>query len=214
VNFEYTEHTVCVLDDEPHLVRSLSRLLTSAGFRVNGFDSAESFLSHAELEHPCCVVLDMCFPDLSGLQIQAEMLELGIECPVIFLSGHADIPLSVEAMKAGAIDFFTKPVDAETLIDAVKAAIQQHALGLAERDESASLRDRWSSLTPREQEVFQLVVTGRMNKEIAAQLGTVEKTIKVHRGRVMRKMNARRVTDLVRIADKLHELAPRESSYC
>jgi len=192
------------------MVRALSRLLTVAGFTVREFTSARRFLEHAELEHPCCAVLDLCMPDCSGLQIQAELVELQIECPIIFLTGHADVALSVEAMKGGAMDFFMKPVDADALIDAVNGALRRHSLGLAVRDEVASLWDRWRSLTPREQEVFRLVVAGRLNKEIAASLGTVEKTIKVHRGRAMRKMHARRVTDLVRMADKLRDVTPNE----
>jgi FixJ family two-component response regulator len=198
-------HTVCVVDDEPAMLRALARLLESGGFRVQTFASASAFLEFTEAELPCCVLLDINLPEMNGLQIQAELLDSEIDCPIVFLSGQADISMSVEAMKAGAIDFLTKPVDAEALIDAVNAALHRHAIGIEQRDTLASLADRWNSLTPREREVSRLVVAGQLNKEIAASLGTAEKTIKVHRGRAMRKMQARRVADLVRMAGQLNE---------
>jgi FixJ family two-component response regulator len=135
----------------------------------------------------------------------AELLERVIDCPIVFLSGQADIAMSVEAMRAGAIDFLTKPVDAAALIDAVSAALHRHAVSLEHRGAIASLNDRWQSLTPREREVCLRVVQGQLNKEIAASLGTAEKTIKVHRGRAMRKMQARRIADLVRMANQLDD---------
>ena len=201
-------HTVCLVDDEPALLRALSRLLEASGFYVQTFTSAESFLEFTETELPSCVVLDLNLPEKNGLQLQAELLESEIDCPIVFLSGQADIPLSVEAMRAGAFDFLTKPVDAAALIDAIHAALHRHAASLEHRGEVASLNDRWRSLTPREREVCLLVVAGQLNKEIAASLGTAEKTIKVHRGRAMRKMQARRVADLVRMANQLSDVAP------
>jgi FixJ family two-component response regulator len=198
-------HTVCLVDDEPALLRALTRLLEAAGFCVRTFSSAEAFLDFTEYELPCCVVLDINLPEVNGLQLQAELLERVIDCPIVFLSGQADIAMSVEAMRAGAIDFLTKPVDAAALIDAVSAALHRHAVSLEHRGAIASLNDRWQSLTPREREVCLRVVQGQLNKEIAASLGTAEKTIKVHRGRAMRKMQARRVADLVRMANQLDD---------
>jgi FixJ family two-component response regulator len=150
-------------------------------------------------------VLDLSLPGMNGLQIQAELRHRGLNCPIIFLSGQADVSTSVAAMKAGARDFLTKPVDADTLIIAISAAVRQHLLALEHHSETALLAGRWQSLTPREREVLRLVVSGQLNKEIAASLGTAEKTIKVHRGRVMRKMQARRIADLVRMADQLED---------
>lgn len=196
-------HTVCIVDDEPGMLRALTRLLSAAQFRVATFESAEAFLEWTQCNRPCCVLLDLGLPGINGLQIQAELAERDIDCPIVFLSGTANVSASVEAMRAGALDFLTKPVDAETLIDVVRAAIHQHSQSTRHRTELASLTDRWESLTPREQEVLRLVASGRMNKEIAASLGTAEKTVKVHRGRVMRKMQARRVADLVRMAGRL-----------
>jgi FixJ family two-component response regulator len=198
-------HTVCLVDDELALLRALTRLLEAAGFSVRTFSSAQAFLDFTEYELPCCVVLDINLPEVNGLQLQAELLERVIDCPIVFLSGQADIAMSVEAMRAGAIDFLTKPVDAAALIDAVSAALHRHAVSLEHRGAIASLNDRWQSLTPREREVCLRVVQGQLNKEIAASLGTAEKTIKVHRGRAMRKMQARRVADLVRMANQLDD---------
>lgn len=196
-------HTVCLVDDEPAMLRALARLLETSGFRVQTFSSAQAFLDFTDSELPCCALLDISLPEMNGLQIQAELFEREIDCPIVFLSGAADIGMSVEAMKAGAIDFLTKPVDAAALIDAVNAALHRHAVTIEQRGELESLTDRWNTLTPREREVCRLVVAGHLNKEIAASLGTAEKTIKVHRGRAMRKMNARRVADLVRMANQL-----------
>jgi FixJ family two-component response regulator len=198
-------HSVCVVDDEPAMLRAVARLLETADFRVQTFASARAFLESTEFELPCCAVLDINLPETNGLQIQAELLESEIDCPIVFLSGRADISMSVEAMKAGAIDFLTKPVDGEALIDAVDAALHRHAVSIEQRGALESLEDRWKSLTPREREVCRRVVGGQLNKEIAASLGSAEKTIKVHRGRAMRKMQARRVADLVRMANQLNE---------
>ena len=164
-------HTICLVDDEPALLRALSRLLEAAGFVVRTFTSAEAFLEFTEHELPCCVVLDINLPAVNGLQLQAELLESEIDCPIVFLSGQADIPMSVEAMRAGAIDFLTKPVDANALIDAVNAALHRHAVSLEHRGEIASLTDRWQSLTPREREVCRLVVCfQRVADALAARL--------------------------------------------
>jgi FixJ family two-component response regulator len=173
------------------------------GFRIEGFAGAETFFEYADENPLSCVVLDMKFPTMSGLQIQAELLERDIDCPIVFLSGQSNISMSVEAMRAGAFEFLEKPVDTARLIDAVIAAVHSHSTRIDSQYTLAALLDRWESLTRREQEVCRCVVAGQLNKEIAASLGTAEKTIKVHRGRVMRKMRARRVTDLVRMTEKL-----------
>jgi FixJ family two-component response regulator len=198
-------HTVCIVDDEPGMLRALHRLLNFAGFCVQTFESAHAFLEWSRCNRPCCVLLDLGLPGMNGLQIQAELHDRGIDCPIVFLSGQADVLTSVAAMKAGAADFLTKPVDADILIDAITTAVRRYSITVQHHSEIALLADRWESLTPREREVLRLVVSGQLNKEIAASLGTAEKTIKVHRGRVMRKMRARRIADLVRMADQLHD---------
>jgi FixJ family two-component response regulator len=196
---------VCIVDDEPGMLRALHRLLNFAGFCVQTFETAQAFLEWSRCNRPGCVLLDLGLPGMNGLQIQAELRDRGFDCPIVFLSGQADVSTSVAAMKAGALDFLTKPVDADTLIDVISAAIRQHSISVQHHSEIASLAGRWESLTPREREVLRLVVSGQLNKEIAASLGTAEKTIKVHRGRVMRKMQARRIADLVRMADQLDD---------
>ncbi len=197
------EHTVCIVDDDLSLLRALTRLLTREGIHVEGFESADGFFEYARLKVPSCVVLDMGLPRTNGLQIQAELVGRGFDCPIVFLSGQADISTSVQAMKAGAFDFLTKPADPAALLDAVRAALHQYATRIEDQHARAALSDRWGSLTPREKEVCRRVVAGQLNKEIAASLGTAEKTVKVHRGRAMRKMRARRVTDLVRMTEQL-----------
>jgi FixJ family two-component response regulator len=203
-------HTVCLVDDDPATLRALARLLDTAGFPVRTFASAQTFLTYTEFDMPCCVVLDLYLPTMNGLQIQAQLQEMDIDCPIVFLSGHADISMSVEAMKAGAFDFLTKPVDADALIDAVSGALQRHMDNIRQRSEIDLLTDRWRTLTPREREVCQRVVAGQLNKEIAASLGTSEKTIKVHRGRAMRKMQARRVANLVHMTQQLTQRETHE----
>lgn len=197
---------VCLVDDDPDVLRALGRLLTTAGFIVRSFASASDFLADQELECSACAILDINLPEMGGLQLQAELRLRQLDCSLIFLSGQATIYHSVQAMKAGAFDFLTKPVDAETLIATVRAGLAQHSRSSRQRDEFTALEQRWATLTPREQQVFRLVAAGMLNKEAAAALGTVEKTIKVHRGRAMRKMHARRVSDLVRMADRLHDV--------
>lgn len=194
---------VYLLDDEPEMLKALTRLLRAEGLRVRGFASARDFLAREAYWGPACLVLDVAMPEIDGLQIQELLSESGTELPIIFLTGHGDIPMSVRAMKAGAEDFLTKPVNAADLLQAIRAALRrasdQHALS----EELASLRARLSSLTPREREVLGHVIVGKMNKEIAAELGTGEQNIKVHRGRLMRKMGASSVAELVRVAERL-----------
>lgn len=197
---------VCIVDDQPEVLWSLGRLLTAAGFIVRTFPAAHDFLADQELECSACVILDINLPEMDGLELQAELSRRHVDSTVIFLSGHATIRHSVQAMKAGAFDFLTKPVDAETLIATVHAGLAQHSRSSQQRHELTALEQRWATLTPREQQVFRLVASGMLNKEVAASLGTAEKTIKVHRGRAMRKMHARRVSDLVRMAEQLHNV--------
>lgn len=195
--------TVYLVDDEPSVLRAVGRLLRSAGLEVRAFESPSEFLDLHDRETPGCVVLDVSMPQLNGLELQRSLSERGSSLPIVFLTGRGDIPASVRAMKQGAVDFLTKPVDGQQLIAAVNVGITRSRAALRERDERAELEQRLATLTPREREVLDQVITGRINKEIAAELGTVEKTIKVHRARVMEKMRAGSVAELVRLAERV-----------
>lgn len=195
--------TVYLVDDEPGMVKSLTRLLKAEGFTVHGFTSANEFLESYRAEELSCLVLDVAMPELNGLELQQRLTQAGILLPIVFLTGRGDIPMSVQAIKAGAVDFLTKPVNDADLLSAVRAAMQRAG---EQRDliaEVASLQQRYSLLTPRQREVMEHVVAGRLNKQIAADLGTGEQTIKVHRAQVMQKMNVESVADLVRAAERL-----------
>jgi FixJ family two-component response regulator len=194
---------VNVVDDDALVLRSLGRLLRSAGFAVRTFPSSQDFLSRTHGGEAGCLVLDLTMPGLNGLELQAQLARQGNECPVVFLSGNADIPHSVQAMKAGAVDFLTKPVDREKLLAAVRIAIGKDRSTRAQREAHADLAGRFASLTPREREVLAGVVAGKLNKQIAAELGTAEKTVKVHRARVMKKMQAGSLAELVLLAGRL-----------
>jgi FixJ family two-component response regulator len=196
------EACVSVVDDDELVLRSLARLLKSGGFAVRTFPSSEKFLEQRPAG-PGCLVLDMAMPGLNGLELQARVASSGDPCPVVFLSGESDVPTSVQAMKGGAVDFLTKPVIREKLLESVRAALAKDAAGRAERERSDSLTSRLAKLTPREYEVLNLVAEGLLNKQIAAQLGTAEKTVKVHRARAMRKMEVGSVAELVRRMAKL-----------
>ena len=191
---------VDVIDDDALVLRSLGRLLRSAGFAVRTFPSSQDFLAQSRGGQPGCLVLDLTMPGLNGLELQQMLATSSNPCPVVFLSGHADIAASVKAMKAGAIDFLTKPVDREKLLAAVRIAIGRDRSARAEREARESITSRLAQLTPREREVLAGVVAGKLNKQIAAQLGTAEKTVKVHRARVMRKMGAGSLAELVVLA--------------
>jgi FixJ family two-component response regulator len=194
--------TVFLVDDEPSVLRSLSRLLRAAGHQVRAFPSSQEFLADHDLAVPGCVVLDLAMPDLNGLELQNALAASGSQRPIVFISGHGDISSSVQAMKAGAVDFLTKPVDEDELLTAVRRAIEKDRQIREAWAELQAIGARLATLTPREREVFQHVVAGRLNKQIAADLGTVEKTIKVHRSRMMEKMGVRSLADLVRMAER------------
>jgi FixJ family two-component response regulator len=194
---------VFVVDDDPLVRESMEDLLNSAGFPVRTFGSATEFMRSKRPDTAGCLILDVQLPDRSGLDLQTELVKSGIEIPIVFLTGHGDIPMSVQAMKAGAVEFLTKPFRKEPLFNAVKEALARDGEDRKQRSEILELRARLEKLTPRERQVLALVVTGLLNKQIAGELGTTDLTIKAHRGRVMRKMGAGSLADLVRMAEKL-----------
>lgn len=194
--------TTFLVDDDPAVLKAITRLLNAAGYRTKSFSSPHEFLSAHDPSIPGCAIIDLVMSELDGLLLQQALIETGSERPIIFLSGKGDVSTSVRAMKAGAVDFLTKPVKREALFSAVVRAAKVDALSRQKRDESKSIGDRLSALTHREREVLEYVIAGRLNKQIAASLGTVEKTVKVHRGRMMAKLGVKSVADLVRLADK------------
>ena len=196
------EATVFVVDDELSVRQSLSRLLRATGLNVTTFDTAQAFLESYDPRAPGCLVLDLTMPGLSGLELQEALAARGSLLPIIFLTGHGDLPSGVKAMKRGAVDFLGKPVDGAELIEAVRSGIEKDRIARRADAELTEIRRRLATLTPREYEVLCHVVSGRLNKQIAADLGTVEKTIKVHRSRVMEKVKAASLAELVRIAQR------------
>jgi len=195
--------TVFLLDDEPEMVKALTRLLRVKQFEVRGFTSVRAFLEACQPEDIACLVLDVAMPELDGLELQQRLTHQGILIPIIFLTGHGDIPMSVRAIKAGATDFLTKPVDAAVLVQAVRTALQTAQTRRQAIAETAALAARFASLTPREREVMEHVVAGKLNKQIAADLGTGEQNIKLHRAHLMQKMAVESLADLVRAAERL-----------
>jgi FixJ family two-component response regulator len=190
---------VYLLDDEPDMVKAVKRLLCANGFEVRGFTRPSSFLEAYQVGQDSCLILDVAMPELDGFHLQRRLTHGGILLPIIFLTGHGDIPMSVRAMKAGAVDFLTKPVNDADLLRSVRAALVR----AREQREIAAFSLRLSRLTPREREVMDHVIIGKLNKQIAAELGTGEQNIKIHRGRMMHKMETASVADLVRMAEKL-----------
>jgi len=195
--------TVFVVDDDAAVRKSLSRLLRSVPFTVMTVGSPQEFLEQYDPSAPGCLILDVAMPGLNGLELQEALAAKGSPPPIIFLTGHGDIPMSVQAMKQGAFDFLTKPVNDEDLIQAVHSALKRDGIARQSRKELDDIQGRLETLTPREREVLTHVVTGQLNKQIAWDLGTVEKTIKVHRARVMEKMKVQSVAELVRLTERV-----------
>lgn len=194
--------TVFVIDDDPSVRKSLSRLLRSTGHTVETFSSAEEFLHRGRFDGVGCVVLDIQMPGLSGMDLQVELSRAEYGMPIVFITGHGDIPMSVEAMRKGAVHFLTKPFDDNDLLRAVDEAIEKDRKAKAEQTQVKDIRQHISLLTPREYEVFRYVVSGMLNKQIALELDIAEKTVKIHRGRVMEKLSVDSVAELVRLAEK------------
>ena len=195
--------TVYVIDDDPSVREALKSLLRSVGLTVLPFASTQDFVKSKRPESPACLVLDVRMPGLSGLDFQHQLAHLQIELPVIFITGHADVPMSVRAMKSGAVEFLSKPFRDQDLLDAIHVGLEKDRARRAAAKDAADLRRRFDSLTAREREVMALVAAGRLNKEVAAELGVTEVTVKVHRGQAMRKMAAASLADLVRMSDAL-----------
>jgi len=194
---------VIIVDDDSSMRTMIARLLDSVGMKSISYSAPEEFLRTSPPNDPACVVLDVQMPGLSGLDLQRELAKAERQLPIVFMTGHGDIPMTVQAMKEGAVAFLTKPFRNQDLIDAVRQALNVDREARKQRDQLASLRKRYESLTAREREVFALVATGLLNKQIALQLGTTERTVKAHRGVMVQKMEADSVADLVRMADKL-----------
>ena len=204
-----TDAMVFVVDDDASMRESLKNLIRSVGLRVEVFASAEEFLRSKRPDVPGCLVLDVQLPGLSGFDLQSRMAEIAIEIPIIFITGHGDIPMTVRAMKAGAVEFLTKPFRDQDLLDAIQQALERDRKARDQRAEIEEMRSRFASLTPREREVMARVVAGLLNKQIGAELGTSETTVKIHRHQVMEKMGAGSLPELVRMADRLGLLVPR-----
>ena len=207
--------TIFLVDDDPGVLRALSRVLREDGWSVKTFESAEAFLAQSDPKADGCLVLDVTMPGVDGLELQRRLAATDASLPIVFVSGHGDIPMSVRAIKAGATDFLTKPIDARTLVAAVRAAIEQHAARRTAVAESADLRQRLASLTPRERDVLAALATGKLNKQIAADLGVVEQTVKFHRARIMDRMHAKTSAELMIIAGRLgigDATSPRSAS--
>ncbi|HEY8562545.1 MAG TPA: response regulator transcription factor [Pyrinomonadaceae bacterium] len=194
---------VFVVDDDISVRESLEALIGWAGWRAETFESAQEFLARPRISVPCCLVLDVSLPGLSGLELQKLIAAERLDMPIIFITGHGDIPTSVQAMKAGAVEFLTKPIDDEALLVAIRHAIERSRAALLDEAEIKKLHERYESLTPREQEVMQLVVSGLLNKQVGAKLGISEITVKAHRGKIMQKMGAESLADLVRMSIRL-----------
>jgi len=203
---------VFVVDDDVSVRESVELLIKFAGWQPETFASAKDFLARPRISTPCCLVLDVSLPDLNGLELQKLIASERIDMPIIFITGHGDVPMTVQAMKAGAVEFLTKPFDDEVLLGAIRHALKRSAAVLDDQAETTAMRNTYESLTPREQDVMQLVVAGMLNKQIGLKLGISEITVKAHRGKVMQKMKADSVADLVKTAVKLG-LAPSKNPW-
>jgi len=198
---------VFVVDDDVWLRESLETLIKDEGWQPETFASAQEFLDYPPTFSPSCLVLDICLPGLNGLELQKRVAVERTDMPIIFITGHGDIPMSVGAMKAGAVEFLTKPFNDTVLLAAIRQALERSRKALSQEEERHELRDRYASLTPRERDVMTLVVSGLLNKQVAGELGISESTVKAHRGQVMQKMNANSVADLVKMTARLHQSA-------